>query len=85
MESLMQTIPRFHRTRPAAEYCGFAKSTFEKMRVYGNGPRFVRRGSAVYYDIRDLDEWLASLPRYDSTTEADAARETERGTSEVAA
>ncbi len=68
----MQGTPRLLRTRQAAQYCGFAKSTFEKMRVYGGGPRFIRRGG-VYYDSRDLDDWLASLPRFRSTSEADTA------------
>ncbi len=70
----MHDTPRLLRTRAAAAYCGFAKSTFEKMRVYGGGPRFIRRGG-VYYDIRDLDDWLAALPRYGSTSEADIASE----------
>lgn len=70
----MHDTPRLLRTRVAAAYCGFAKSTFEKMRVYGGGPRFIRRGG-VYYDIRDLDDWLAALPRYGSTSEADIAGE----------
>ncbi len=69
----MHDTPRLLRTRAAAAYCGFAKSTFEKMRVYGGGPRFIRRGG-VYYDIRDLDDWLAALPRFDNTSEADLAR-----------
>lgn len=73
----MQDTPRLLRTRAAAEYCGFAKSTFEKMRVYGGGARFIRRGSAVYYDVQNLDDWLAALPRFRSTSEADAAREGE--------
>ncbi len=75
----MHDTPRLLRTRAAAAYCGFAKSTFEKMRVYGGGPHFIRRGG-VYYDIRDLDDWLAALPRYGSTSEADIASEAEADT-----
>ena len=73
----MQDTPRLLRTAKAAGYCGFSKSTFEKLRCTGGGARFIRRGSAVYYDVRDLDDWLAALPRYRSTSEADAAREGE--------
>ncbi len=73
----METTPRLLRTRQAAAYCGFSRSTFEKLRVTGGGARFIRRGSAVYYDIEDLDAWLAALPRYLSTSQADAAREPE--------
>ncbi len=50
---------RVLRTPEAAEYIGFAASTLEKMRLTGDGPRFVRIGQrAIGYDIRDLDSWL---------------------------
>jgi predicted DNA-binding transcriptional regulator AlpA len=65
----MELPPRLLRTQAAATYCGFTKSTFEKMRCYGTGPRFVRRGASVFYDLRDLDEWLGSLPRFTSTSD----------------
>lgn len=64
---------RLLRTRDAATYCGFKKSTFEKYRVTGGGPRFIRRGKSVFYDVVDLDSWLVSLPRFESTSEADLA------------
>ena len=70
----METAPRLLRTRDASRYCGLAKSTMEKLRCTGGGPNFCRRGKAVYYDIRDLDEYLSNLPRFGSTSEADAAR-----------
>ena len=50
---------RVLRTGPAAEYVGLSSSKLEKMRVTGDGPRFIRlAGRAVGYDVRDLDEWL---------------------------
>lgn len=76
----MYDPPRLLRTRGAALYCGFAKSTLEKLRVTGSGARFIRRGRAVYYDVRDLDAWLAGLPRFESTSEADAASRDAHGT-----
>ncbi len=76
----METAPRLLRTLDAARYCGFSKSTFEKWRCVGGGPPFIRRGSAVYYDSQNLDDWLASLPRYRSTSEADIASEAEADT-----
>ena len=67
----MPTIPgRLLRTRAAAEYSGIAKSTLEKLRLRGEGPRFVKRGHAVYYDAHDLNAWIAALPRFGSTAEA---------------
>lgn len=53
--------PRILRTDAAAEYVGLAAGTLEKMRVQGRGPRFVKLGRAVGYDIRDLDDWLDGL------------------------
>ena len=73
----MEMTPRLLRTRQAARYCGFSKSTFEKWRCTGGGPRFIRRGSAIFYDRLDLDSYLAALPRFDNTSEADLAREVE--------
>ena len=50
--------PRILRTNAAAEYVGLAAGTLEKMRTLGTGPRFLKLGRAVGYDIRDLDAWL---------------------------
>lgn len=67
--------PRILRTPDAAAFCGLASSTFEKLRISGNGPRFVRLGSrAVGYVISDLEEWLAHQSR--SSTSDDGARAT---------
>ena len=45
-------------TSRAAQYLGLAKSTVEKMRVYGGGPRFLKLNRSVRYRAEDLDEWL---------------------------
>ena len=68
--------PRLLRTADAAAYCGMAKSTLEKLRCYGGGPVFTRRGKkAVFYNVQDLADWLASLPRFHSTSDAYPGRE----------
>ena len=69
----MHDVPRLMRTRQAATYCGLAKSTLEKLRVSGGGPQFIRHGRTVYYSVADLDEWVDSLPRFRSTSQADSA------------
>ncbi len=46
------------RTTEAAEYCGSSSSTFEKMRLRGGGPRFIKLGRRVVYRPDDLDAWL---------------------------
>ncbi len=50
---------RILRTPEAATYVGLSSSTLEKMRLTGDGPRFIRLGGrAVGYAIEDLDAWL---------------------------
>ncbi len=70
----MNIKPQLLRTADAAKHCGFAKSTFEKWRSVSGGPPFIRRGKAVYYSIDDLADWLANLPRFANTSEADVDR-----------
>lgn len=42
----------------AANYVGVAKSTLDKMRQEGRGPRYVKLGTRVYYRGPDLDQYL---------------------------
>ena len=46
-------------TRDAAAYCGLSSSLFEKWRLTGEGPAFLRIGRRVLYDRNDLDAFLA--------------------------
>lgn len=52
---------------------GRSRSTLQKDRVAGSGIPFVRIGRLVRYRPADVAEYLARLPVYRSTTEADAA------------
>ena len=65
---------RYLRTKEAAEHCGSTKSSFEKRRVQGGGPPFIKMGRTVVYALTDLDTWMAER-RFRSTAEADAARQ----------
>ncbi len=56
------------RTSDAAKYCGLSKSTFDKYRITGEGPAFLKLGRAVVYNLADLDNWLESK-RVHSTSE----------------
>ncbi|MCP5382036.1 MAG: helix-turn-helix domain-containing protein [Kordiimonadaceae bacterium] len=56
------------RTSDAAAYCGLSKSTFDKYRITGEGPAFLKLGRAVVYDLKDLDFWMESN-RFTSTSE----------------
>lgn len=54
---------RMLQTPQAADYCGLSSSTFEKLRLSGGGPRYVKLGRRVVYDPADLDAWLAENRR----------------------
>lgn len=42
----------------AATYLGLAKSTLEKMRGAGRGPRYVKLGGRIFYRATDLDAYI---------------------------
>ena len=67
MTVLETQAPRM-RTGDAAAYCGLSKSTFDKYRLTGEGPVFLKLGRSVVYDVDDLDAWLGSK-RHHSTSE----------------
>lgn len=50
--------PAILKTSAAADHIGLAVPTLEKMRVYGNGPLFLKLGRSVRYRVVDLDRWL---------------------------
>ena len=55
---------RYLRATDAARYLGLASSTLAKMRLRGDGPEFAKAGPrVVVYDVRSLDNWLASRTR----------------------
>jgi excisionase family DNA binding protein len=47
-------------TKEAAGYVRLGKPTLERFRISGDGPAYVKLGSAVRYRRCDLDAWLAS-------------------------
>jgi len=51
---------RYFTTAQVAAYTGLSESYFEKARLRGDGPPFIKIGTRVLYDVRLLDEWLAS-------------------------
>ena len=52
--------PRRLNTRDAAQYLGVKAGTMEVWRSLGKGPRCVKLGSRVVYEILDLDAFAAS-------------------------
>lgn len=55
-------MPRL-TVKEAAVYVPLAKSTLDKFRVAGGGPRFIKIGKRVLYDTADLDGWMEAQKR----------------------
>jgi predicted DNA-binding transcriptional regulator AlpA len=57
-------------TREASALLGLAVPTLNKLRVYGDGPIFLKLGRAVRYRRADLESWLASRVRRSTSDKA---------------
>jgi hypothetical protein len=57
-------------TATAARYLGLSRSTLEKARVYGGGPKYYKYSKVIRYRPEDLDAWLSE--RLMHTTSAKA-------------
>ena len=64
-----EPLPTYLRVREAAAYLNLSKSTLDKLRTAGTGPRYAKAGRIVVYARADLDAWLAGRVRQ-STSEA---------------
>ncbi len=53
--------------REAAAFLALSKKTLEKYRSIGGGPAYLKLGSKVVYDIRDLETWASSRRRTSTT------------------
>jgi predicted DNA-binding transcriptional regulator AlpA len=68
---------KYIRVREAAAYVGLSKSSLDKLRCFGGGPRYSKLGRPVVYDVADLDVWVAERARsntWTSTNDNVAAR-----------
>ena len=54
-------------TEQAAHHCGFSPRTFEKYRVTGEGPPYIKRGRKVLYSVIDCEEWMQAGIRHSTT------------------
>jgi excisionase family DNA binding protein len=53
--------------REAAAYCGLSPRTLERARVTGEGPPYAKLGRRVLYRRPDLDEWISSRIRQNTS------------------
>ena len=56
-------LPRYLGPEAAAAYVGLSPKTLQRMRVTGEGPRYVKARRRVIYDRLDLDDWVAERKR----------------------
>ncbi len=61
-------------TRAAASHIGMSKSSLEKLRVYGGGPRYMKLGHLVRYRPTDLDVWMEERTISSTSERAPGAR-----------
>lgn len=71
LHELSKRYPPLLNQKQYCELTGKADSTAEQDRLYGRGAPFIRMGRSIRYRLDDVVAWLESLPRYNSTTEAD--------------
>ena len=64
----MSTHQAFLDSDQAAEYLGLKRTTLEAWRCRGDGPRFVKMGRLVKYRHADLEAFIESRTR-DNTSE----------------
>ena len=49
---------RYLTPQEAADYLGMGLSTLGIHRMNGTGPKYIKWGANVRYDVNDLDEWM---------------------------
>ena len=61
----MSLLPSQKLLRPSAagEFLGLSAHTLAKKRMTGDGPRFIKLGGAVRYDLKDPEEFVAHSVR----------------------
>ena len=75
-KSEMAEMEILYSDRDLERLTGRARSSWQKDRLSGRGPKFIRLGRLVRYRRRDVESWLDARTRT-STSETDAAREAE--------
>jgi predicted DNA-binding transcriptional regulator AlpA len=60
-------------TEEFAERIEMSVRTPEKWRVQGKGPAYFKIGGRVYYDLKDVDEWIQARRRTSTSDRGQAA------------
>ncbi len=65
----MNTLPQRYITETQLEQLTQRnKKSWQRDRITGNGPKFIRAGGKILYDLRDVEEWLEAR-KFASTSE----------------
>ena len=62
----------------AAEYVGLSQHTLNQMRSGGRGPRFLKLGGSIRYDVKDLDAWIDKSRRRSTSDQPQLRRRRRR-------
>jgi predicted DNA-binding transcriptional regulator AlpA len=54
-------------TRKAAEFLGISRSLLSKLRLIGNGPRYIKIGRLCIYLQKDLSAWRERYARHNTS------------------
>jgi predicted DNA-binding transcriptional regulator AlpA len=68
-----RSISRLVKTPGAAQITGLSKSQLNKLRVYGNGPEYIKLGASVFYEIAALEAWISTHRRLSTSEHGEAA------------
>jgi predicted DNA-binding transcriptional regulator AlpA len=60
----------------AARRLGVSASWLNKMRITGGGPPYLKLGRRVVYETADLDRWVATRRRRNTSVEPNCLRNT---------
>lgn len=58
-EKLLSSAPVRVNTKVAAEYLGVSVRTLEDWRAKGKGPKYVRIGHGIRYEVSELNAFIA--------------------------
>lgn len=65
---------KYLTTRDLEKYTGISASTWNKRRLTGDGPEFIKVGRTVLYPIGSVDAWLGARTRRSTSDSASAVR-----------
>jgi hypothetical protein len=54
----MASSIKYLNERDTASFINLSTKTLQRLRLKGNGPRYIKCGARVLYDVDDLTAWL---------------------------